>query len=80
MGRIKFSEKRQLEITSKIQEYMNRELDMEIGRFDAEFFLEFISEEIGKYFYNEGLKDALAIVEERLEGIADAIYEKEIPE
>ena len=39
----------------------------------------FFAEEIGPYFYNRGLYDAQAILESRLENIAEAIYEIEKP-
>ncbi len=54
-------------------------MDQEIGQFDAEFLLDFFSEQIGPYFYNRALYDAQAILESRLESIAEAIYEIEKP-
>ncbi|RDH46584.1 DUF2164 domain-containing protein [Zooshikella ganghwensis] len=63
----------------KIQLYFQEELDYSIGQFDAEFLLDFISEEIGAYFYNRALYDAQSILEKRLESISEAIYEIEKP-
>ena len=56
----------------KIQLYMREELDQEVGQFDAGFLLDFFAEEIGTFFYNRGLYDAQAILETRLENIAEA--------
>jgi len=39
--------------------------------------LDFISEEIGPYYYNRGLYDAQSILESKLENITEAIYEIE---
>lgn len=66
-------------ICRKIQLYMREELEQEVGQFDAGFLLDFFAEEIGPYFYNRGLYDAQAILESRLENIAEAIYEIEKP-
>jgi len=39
--------------------------------------VEFSQEEIGRYFYNRGLYDAQSILEDRMESIAEAIYDIE---
>lgn len=79
MSKIEFSKEEKELIISKIQHYFSEELDQEIGRFDAESFLDFLSKELGPYFYNRGLFDAQSVVKERLESINDAIYEIEKP-
>lgn len=77
--KIEFSNEEKQAIVRNIQLYFREELDQEIGQFDAEFLLEFFTDEIGPYFYNRGLYDAQAILETRLENIGDAIYELEQP-
>ncbi|MGV7235797.1 MAG: DUF2164 domain-containing protein [Nitrosomonadaceae bacterium] len=77
MSEIKFSKEEIEIITKKVQLYFSEELDYEIGQFDAQFLLEFISEEIGQYFYNKGLYDAQSILENRMESISEAIYDIE---
>ena len=79
MSRIEFSEEERALLVRRIQLYFREELEQDIGRFDAEFLLEFIAEELGAYFYNRGLYDAQAILEKRMESLADAIYELEKP-
>jgi len=79
MSDIKFSKDEKKVIVQKIQMYFREELDQEVGNFDAEFLLDFISDEIGAYFYNRGLYDAQAVLESRIENIAEAIYEIEKP-
>ena len=79
MSVVEFNNEEKKIIIEKIQSYFREEMDEELGRFDAEFLLDFISEKIGVYFYNRGLKDAQAIVSSELEKITDAIYEKEKP-
>jgi len=77
MSEIKFSKEEIEIITKKVQLYFCEELDYEIGQFDAQFLLDFISEEIGPYFYNRGLYDAQSILDDRMESISEAIYDIE---
>jgi len=77
MSEIKFSKDEKEIITKKIKHYFSEELDQNIGQFDAQFLLDFFSEEIGPYFYNRGLYDAQSILENRMESISEAIYDIE---
>ena len=79
MTNIKFSLQEKEQLIDKLQRYFSKELNQELGQFDADFLLDFFSDEIGAHFYNRGLYDAQAILTERLESIADAIYEIEKP-
>jgi len=79
MSEISFTRDEREIICRKIQLYMREELDQEVGQFEAGFLLDFFAEEIGTFFYNRGLYDAQAILETRLENIAEAIYELEKP-
>lgn len=79
MAEIKFSSEEKAIIISNIQHYFDQELGQEIGGFDAEFLLDFFSREMGAYYYNQGLSDAKAIIEERMSSLTDAIYEIEKP-
>ena len=76
---IEFSKEEKEAIVSKIQAYFNKELEQEIGQFDAEFLMDFFTEEIGVLFYNRGLYDAQAILESRMDHLAEAITELEMP-
>ena len=62
---------------TKIQAWFDQELDQEIGQFDAEFLLDFFSEQVGKFYYNRGLYDAQAILDDRMDIITEAIAELE---
>ena len=79
MSKIEFSKEEKEVIVRKIKLYFQEELDSDIGQFDAEFLLDFFSEEIGSYYYNRGLYDAQSVLEARLESITEAIYEIEKP-
>ncbi len=77
MADIEFSREEREAICRRIQLYFQEELDQEIGQFDAGFLLDFFAGEIGPFFYNRGLYDAQAILESRMENVAEAIYELE---
>lgn len=79
MSKIDFSKEEKAILIGKIQLYFSEELNQNIGQFDAEFLLDFFSEEVGAYYYNRGLSDAQSILESRLETITEAIYEIEKP-
>lgn len=76
---IKFTRNQQEAIVAKLQRYFINELDQDIGQFDAEFLIDFFAKEMGSAFYNKGLLDAQAIVNEKVLTISDAIYEIEQP-
>ncbi|WP_456361819.1 DUF2164 domain-containing protein [Xanthomonas arboricola] len=50
-----------------------------MGRFDAEFLLDFFAGEVGAYFYNRGVYDAQAIIAGKLEDLGEAVYQLERP-
>ncbi|WCE05721.1 DUF2164 domain-containing protein [Pseudoxanthomonas sp. JBR18] len=79
MAQIQFSTEEKAAIVRRIQLYFDQELRQEIGRFDAEFLLDFFTGEIGGYFYNRGLYDAQAAVSSRLDDLNEAIVQLEMP-
>jgi uncharacterized protein (DUF2164 family) len=76
---IRFSDSDKALLVQKLQRYFAEELDRELGRFDAEFLLDFIAKEIGGCFYNQGLYDARAVLEKHVENLGEAIYQLEKP-
>lgn len=58
----------------RIQQYFSDELDQAIGRLPAEFLLDFFGAEIGRYYYNQGLRDAHAALVRKMEDLGEAIY------
>jgi len=79
MSDIEFSKEEKEILVQKIKAYFNKELDQNIGQFECEFFIDFISDEIGPFYYNRGLEDAQIIVQSKMDDIADAFYEIEKP-
>ena len=70
---IKFSKEQKEVLVPKIKKYMEKELDFEIGSFDAEFLLDFFNKEIGVHIYNKALNDASDEFRMRLDTLADDV-------
>ena len=51
MSTIKFSSTEKELLVTKIQGYFAKELDQDLGQFDAEFLLDFFSKEVDAHFY-----------------------------
>lgn len=77
MANIEFTQQQKILLVSEIQKYFDKELNQDIGDFDAEFLLDFFSEKVGGYYYNQGLNDARALLDEKLETITESFYELE---
>ncbi|MDZ7926043.1 MAG: DUF2164 domain-containing protein [Agrobacterium sp.] len=66
-------------LAARVREYLARETETEIGSLQAEIFVDFLAEEVGYVFYNQGLKDAHAAILRRLEDAAGDIDVLEKP-
>ncbi|EME0092937.1 DUF2164 domain-containing protein [Vibrio parahaemolyticus] len=64
-------------LASAIQDYMQDELSIEIGQFDSEFLIDFITDKLGAVYYNKGVEDAKAVIESRMLEMSDELYEIE---
>lgn len=74
MADINFTDDEKAIIVHKVQLYFAKELNQEIGRFDAEFLIDFFSSEVGAYFYNRGLYDAQALISSKVDDLTESIY------
>lgn len=78
MSTIKFTNTEKTLLIDKLQRYFERELDQELGQFDADFLLDFFTKELGAVYYNRGLYDAQALMSAKIELIAEQIVELEM--
>lgn len=62
------------EAAARLQAYLRDEMEVEVGRLPAEMLVEFIGQDIGRLFYNRGLRDAETVVRQKVEDVADALY------
>jgi len=77
MATIKLSDERTAQVVTQIQEYFKTNLDSDLGRFDAEFLLEFFSAEIGVYYYNQAINDAHALLHSQIDAVSEHMLELE---
>ena len=75
MSTIKFSSTETEQLVTKIQSYFAKELEQDLGQFDAEFLLDFFSKEVGAYFYNRGLFDAQTVITDKLDNVSEMVQE-----
>ncbi|HDM8203775.1 TPA: DUF2164 domain-containing protein [Vibrio harveyi] len=64
-------------LATVIQDYMQDELSLEIGQFDSEFLIDFITEKLAPIYYNKGIEDAKTVIERRMLEMSDELYEIE---
>lgn len=64
-------------LATAIQDYMQDELEVEIGQFDSEFLIDFITEKLAPIYYNKGIEDAKTVFERRMLEMTDELYEIE---
>ena len=76
---IEFGKEEKDQLVPKIKQYMKQELDQDIGTFDAEFLLDFFSEEIGVFFYNKGIQDSIEMLDSRMDELKESLYVLEKP-
>ena len=50
---------------TKIRDYIYENFDTEIGNMQSDFFLDFITENIGAYYYNKGIADSMAFLTDK---------------
>lgn len=79
MSAITFTNTEKTRLIDKLQRYFERELDQELGQFDADFLLDFFTDELGAVYYNRGLYDAQALMSAKIELISEQIVELELP-
>ena len=73
MAQINFDKAQKAFLVQKIQRYFEAELDQDIGDFDAEFLLDFFSQNVGSYYYNQGLEDAQTAIAAQIDYINESI-------
>ena len=72
---INISRKNRDKIAQDIQEWFRENLDQEIGNLDAEFLLDYFTENFGGFYYNQALSDVHSLIAEKTESLADRIYD-----
>lgn len=73
MKPITFGREETFEIVGKLRTYFRDELEMDLAALPAEMLLDFLSREIGPFFYNRAVYDAQAVVAKKSDDIIEAI-------
>jgi uncharacterized protein (DUF2164 family) len=76
---IKLSKEAKDGIKEEIKSFFKIERDEEIGEIAAEAFLDFCLEKIGSYIYNEGVQDAIKLINERHMNTEDDLHSLKRP-
>lgn len=76
---IKLSKEAKLGMKEEIISFFYQERDEEIGEIAAEAFLDFCLEKLGPYFYNEGIQDAIKIINERNMNVEEDLHSLKRP-
>lgn len=64
-------------LITRIQKYFQDELQQDIGRFEAEFLMDFFGENLGVLYYNQAVRDVQAQLQKQLEEVTYGIGELE---
>ena len=71
--------KEQKEIAAdKIKDYMSESFEIEISQMQSKFLIDFITENIGMYYYNKALTDSMKFMSEKVEDLYLLMKDEEI--
>ena len=80
MARVSFDKAQREALARVLVGRLRDEFDLEVAPMDGQRLLDVLAESFGAAYYNQGLKDAQAAVQARVDDIAEAIAGLEQPE
>ena len=80
MARIQFDRATREALARRLVQQLRDEFDLDVAPMDGQRLLDLLAETLGPAFYNQGLRDAQAAVQARVDDIAEAIAGLEQPE
>jgi uncharacterized protein (DUF2164 family) len=80
MPRIEFDRAQREALARRLVRQLREELDVEVAPMDGQRLIDLLSETLGPAWYNQGLRDAQAALQSRVDDIAEAIAGLEQPE
>ncbi len=63
------NKKQREEFAHQLQKYVEENLEESIRGLQAGLLVDFIEEEVGKYFYNKGVEDSMVALKEKVEDL-----------
>ena len=80
MPKIAFDRVTQEAVARRLVRQLRDEFDVDIAPMDGQRLIDILSETLGPAWYNQGLRDAQAALQSRVDDIAEAIAGLEQPE
>lgn len=74
---IKFTKQQKDSMIADIQRFFYEERNEEIGNLAAENVLEFVKSRLGPHFYNEAIKDAQSLMDQKMASIEEDLFAME---
>lgn len=75
---VELTKKQQETAADKIKFYIEDNLEIEIGNLQARLFLDFITKEVGRCYYNHGVADSMAFLNEKTEELYLLMKEEDL--
>jgi len=69
MKRIQLSEENKQDMIKKIKNYFANERDEDLGDLAADLVLDFVTDELGNHFYNQGIEDSIAYMSDKVDDL-----------
>lgn len=76
---LKIDKQQKAGLAKAVQDYLVNELDFDVSGLQCEMLLDHVAEVIGPAFYNQGLRDAQAVISRRMDDAAADIDVLEQP-
>ncbi len=80
MAKVQFDRAQREALARPLVRQLRDELDIEIAPMDGQRLIDVLCESLGPAFYNQGLRDAQAALQSKIDDIAEAIVGLELPE
>ena len=80
MPRIEFDRATREGLARRLARQLRDEFDLEVAPMDGQRLIDVLAETLGPAWYNQGLRDAQAAVQAKVDDIAEAITGLEQPE
>jgi len=69
MKRIQLNEENKQDMIKKIKNYFANERDEDLGDLAADLVLDFVTDELGNHFYNQGIEDSIAYMSDKVDDL-----------
>ena len=74
---IEFDKEQRAQAVESIQHYFEHKRDEELGNLEAGFLLDFFLEKLGPMVYNRAVRDAQALMQDKLIDLEGELFEAE---